>query len=416
MRLHVGTRRHNKSSSGPRPSFIISNEIKRMAAKPCLLVVDDEPDLVQSVQDLLRFEYRVLGATRASEGLKLMQTERVHVVMSDQRMPEMTGVEMLRRIKETHPDTIRLLFTAYSDMAAVIDAINQGSVYRYISKPWEVEDLKATLRQAYDYYRLQEERRVLVKEVQSKNVMLASANAELRRANDIKKAFIKVASHELRTPLTILLGLSEHAVRMTKTMPELHALAERIRQAGFRLSERVDQMVKLLLAEQFERPLQPQDVEAAALIRSATNEINHFVDTRQQQLDVSIPQDLGTLHVEPDKIRDSLVQLLVNAIKFTPDGGAIRLSAARTAEGRLRVAVTDTGMGIAPEDLPRIFDPFFTGFDVSRHSSGTFEYDKRGLGLGLSMTKAFVEMHGGKLTVVSTLAKGTTFTMDLPVG
>src|SRR6267378_1366154 len=107
-------------------------------AKHCLLVVDDEPDLVQSVQDLLRFDYRVLGATRASEGLKMMQGERVHIVMSDQRMPEMTGVELLSRVKQSYPDTIRLLFTAYSDMGAVIDAINQGNVYRYISKPWEV--------------------------------------------------------------------------------------------------------------------------------------------------------------------------------------------------------------------------------------------------------------------------------------
>src|SRR5258707_1078155 len=142
-----------------------------MPAKPCLLVIDDEPDLVQSVQDLLRFDYRVLGATRASEGLRIMQGERVHIVMSDQRMPEMTGVEMLRQVKEKHPDAIRLLFTAYSDLNAVIDAINQGSVYRYISKPWEVEDLKATLKQAYDFYRLQEERRFLTKEVQAKNII-----------------------------------------------------------------------------------------------------------------------------------------------------------------------------------------------------------------------------------------------------
>src|SRR5262249_50522619 len=130
-----------------------------MAAKPCLLVVDDEPDLVQSVQDLLHFDYRVLGATRASEGLAILEREAVQIVMSDQRMPEMTGVEMLAHVKEKHPEAVRLLFTAYADMDAVIDAINQGNVYRYISKPWEVADLKATLKQAYDYYQLQDERR-----------------------------------------------------------------------------------------------------------------------------------------------------------------------------------------------------------------------------------------------------------------
>jgi signal transduction histidine kinase len=384
-----------------------------MPAKPCLLVVDDEPDLVQSVQDLLRFDYRVLGATRASEGLAILEREPVHIVMSDQRMPEMTGVELLSQVKQKHPDTVRLLFTAYSDLNAVIDAINEGNVYRYISKPWEVTDLKATLRQAYDHYMLQEERRKLLKEVQAKNIALATTNLELHRANELKKAFIKVASHELRTPLTILLGLSEHAVRLTKPTPELNALMEKIRFSGTRLNDRVDQMVKMLLAENFERKLQPQDVDAASLIRSAASEINHFIETRQQKLDVHVPDHLGILHVEPDKIRDSLVQLLINAVKFTPDGGTITLSA-RTSDRRLRISVTDTGQGIPYDSLARVFDPFFTGFDVSRHSSGTFEYDKRGLGLGLSMAKTFVEMHGGALTVESELSKGTTFVVELP--
>ncbi len=397
-----------------------------MLAKPCLLVVDDEPDLVNSVQDLLRFDYRVLGATRASEGFALMERERVHIVMSDQRMPEMTGVQLLQKVKETYPNAVRLLFTAYSDLTAVIDAINDGNVYRYISKPWETEDLKATLKQAYEYYELHEERRKLLKDVQAKNMQLASANLELHRANEMKKAFMKVASHELRTPLTVLLGLSEHAVRMTKAIPELHALTDKVRLAGLRLNDRVEQMVKMLLAEQFERPLKPQVVDAAKLIDAAASEINHFVVARQQQLELSIPGDLGMLNVEPDKIRDSLVQLLINAIKFTPNGGTIQLSASRTrpsqpetqATGlseKIRINITDTGMGIAPENLSRIFDPFFTGFDVSRHSSGTFEYDKRGLGLGLSMAKAFVEMHAGKLTVESAVGKGTTFTIELPV-
>src|SRR5215510_12814508 len=122
-----------------------------MGLKPCLLVVDDEPDLVQSVKDLLRFDFRVLGATRASEGLKILERENVQVVMTDQRMPEMTGVEFLARLRDTQPDTVRLLFTAFSDLQAVTDAINQGNVYRYIQKPFQAEELKQILRQAVDH-------------------------------------------------------------------------------------------------------------------------------------------------------------------------------------------------------------------------------------------------------------------------
>src|SRR5438105_5809279 len=183
----------------------------KTTVKHCLLVVDDEPDLVHSVQDLLRFDYRVLGATRAADGLKIMEREQVHVVMSDQRMPEMTGVEFLRRLRETHPDTVRLLFTAYADIKAVIDAINQGSVYRYINKPFEPQELHTVMRQAVEHYDLLAERKKLLAEVQEKNRQLEAANAELRQANELKKAFIKVASHELRTPLTIVLGLADLA-------------------------------------------------------------------------------------------------------------------------------------------------------------------------------------------------------------
>src|SRR5260370_40627061 len=103
----------------------------------------------------------------------------------------------------------------------------------------------------------------------------------------------------------------------------------------------------------------------------------------------------------------------MNAIKFAPNCGPHRLTAART-DGKLRVTVADTGMGIEPENLATVFEPFFTRYDVSRHSSGTFEYNKSGLGLGLSVAKAFVEMHGGTLAVTSALGQGTTFTMELP--
>ncbi len=385
-----------------------------MVAKPCLLVVDDEPDLVQSVKDLLRFDYRVLGATRAEEGLLLMAKEDVHVVMSDQRMPEMTGVEFLKRIKDAYPDVIRLLFTAYADLNAVTDAINQGSVYRYIAKPWEPGELRAVLKQAMDQHQLQAERKQLMLEVQEKNRQLEAANQELQRANDLKQAFIKVASHELRTPLTIVMGMAELAHKQGNFRPPFDDWMGQIYCAAVRLGERMDQIAKVLLSNQFERKLEPTEVPLGDLVQGAARDVHSFVTQRHQNLVLDIPDGLGNVEVERDKIHDCIVQLLINAIKFTPDDGSIRLEARRTPAGGATVAVSDTGKGIDAASVPHVFDPFFTRFDVSRHASGTYEFDRRGLGLGLTVVKAFVEMHRGVVRVESQLGKGTTFTIVLP--
>jgi signal transduction histidine kinase len=383
-------------------------------AKHCLLVVDDEPDLVHSVQDLLRFEYRVLGATRAAEGLQIADREQVHIVMSDQRMPEMTGVEFLKRLRERHPDVVRLLFTAYADIKAVIDAINQGNVYRYITKPWEPPELMAVLRQAAEHYDLLTERKRLLGELQEKNQQLEAANQELRQANDLKKAFIKVASHELRTPLTIVLGLSDLSRRTPGVQEPLAHWLERIYAGSVRLNGRIDLMIKLLLADRFERHLDRKPVDLAGLLRSAAADVATFVEQRRQALEVDAPPDLGTVAVEEDKLRDSVFQLLINAVKFTPDGGTVRLSARRTFGGGAEIRVSDTGVGLDAASLARVFDPFFTRFDVSRHSSGVYEFERRGLGLGLTVVKAFVEMHGGRVTAESEPGKGSTFIITLP--
>jgi signal transduction histidine kinase len=382
--------------------------------KHCLLVVDDEPDLVHSVQDLLRYDYRVLGATRAAEGLRIMEQEPVHIVMSDQCMPEMTGVEFLSRLRQRYPDTVRLLFTAYADIKAVINAINQGMVYRYITKPWEPQDLLAVLRQAAEYYDLRAERKKLLREVQEKNNQLERANADLRQANDLKKAFIKVASHELRTPLTIVMGLAELAHRTPGASAPHGQWIERICAGSYRLNERVDQMIKLLLADQYEKPLARSRVDLGRLLQAAAADVQTFIDQRKQTLELRTPENLGTVFVEEDKIRDCVLQLLVNAVKFTPDGGKITLAAQRLNDGSVQIRVTDTGIGIDPPSLARIFDPFFTRFDVSRHSSGVYEFDRRGLGLGLSVVKAFTEMHGGSVKAESKIGAGTDFTIALP--
>src|SRR3954466_15776463 len=116
--------------------------------KKCLLIVDDEPNVCDSVHDLLRRDFRVLKAHSAEEGYRLMQEEEVHIVMSDQRMPQISGVELLTRVKSRYPQAIRLLFTGFADLESVIAAINQGHVYQFLKKPWQPEELEAAVRHA----------------------------------------------------------------------------------------------------------------------------------------------------------------------------------------------------------------------------------------------------------------------------
>ena len=215
-----------------------------MVARHCLLVVDDEPEVVQSLQDLLRFDYRVLGAHRAAKGLNILEREPVQIVMTDQRMPEMTGVEFLRRLRESHPDVVRLLFTGFADVSAVVDAVNQGSVFRYVTKPWEPNELQSVLRQAGERWDMVAEQRRLTDELTTNNRKLEALNSELHEANEPKLSFIKVASHELRTPLTVLLGLSELAHQHNIDDDTVRQWVDMIYQGSNRLNRTVERSGK----------------------------------------------------------------------------------------------------------------------------------------------------------------------------
>lgn len=120
--------------------------------KHTLLIVDDEPDVCDSVHDLLRREFTVLKAKSAEEGLKLMRTNEVHIIMTDQRMPKVTGVELLKSIRAGHPQAIRMLFTGYADVESVIAAINQGHIFKFLKKPWLPDEVEQIVREAAAEY------------------------------------------------------------------------------------------------------------------------------------------------------------------------------------------------------------------------------------------------------------------------
>jgi DNA-binding NtrC family response regulator len=134
--------------------------------KPPILVVDDEEEILHSLRGLLRREFDVHTAASGAEALELLKRQPVHVIMTDQRMPEITGVELLRRVQGDCPDAIRMVFTGYSDIKAVIEAVNQGGIFRYITKPWDPEELQAVLRQACEAYDQIVERKQLLAELE----------------------------------------------------------------------------------------------------------------------------------------------------------------------------------------------------------------------------------------------------------
>lgn len=153
--------------------------------KHCLLIVDDEPNVCDSVHDLLRREFRVLKAHSAEEGYRLMQEEEIHIIMSDQRMPKITGVELLAKVKARYPQAVRMLFTGYADLDSVIAAINQGHIFGFLKKPWQPEDLEAAVRQAAaEYERLSnqaDERERLMSELASLKERVGLLEEQVRR-------------------------------------------------------------------------------------------------------------------------------------------------------------------------------------------------------------------------------------------
>jgi len=380
-----------------------------------LLIVDDEVDVLESLRHQFHRTYRVLTATSGGPAVSLLNEHEVQLILSDQRMPGMSGDAFLSQARKLQPDAIRMLFTGYADIQAVINAVNEGHIFRYILKPWDTVELEGIIRQAAEQYDLLAERKRLIAELQAANAQLLQANEELARAGQLKTAFIEVASHEFNTPITLVLGLTELLKLANPSRgDDEREILRQITTSGRQLSRLVTNMLTLLRAEDFRRTLQRSPVELVGLIQGVVDQVRPFMVARQLNLQLSMDPDLGTFEIDADKISAVLVNLLTNAIKFTPDQGRIGLAAELAEQDEARIRVEDRGVGIEPQALKHLFQPFFTQFDPSRHSSGDFGFNKRGLGLGLSIAKQFVEMHGGRIAAESLEGGGTRITIHLP--
>jgi signal transduction histidine kinase len=232
---------------------------------------------------------------------------------------------------------------------------------------------------------------------------------ELEAANRHKDEFLASMSHELRTPLNAVIGFSE--VLLERMFGELNAKQEEylndILASGRHLLSLINDILDLAKIEAGRMELELDDFELAPAIDNAVVLVRERATRKGLVLETALARDLGTIRADQRKVKQVLLNLLSNAVKFTPEGGRVEVRAQRV-DGHVEVSVSDTGIGVAPEDQEAVFEEFRqVGTDYARKHEGT--------GLGLTLSRRFVELHGGHITLKSRLGEGSTFTFTLPV-
>jgi len=233
-------------------------------------------------------------------------------------------------------------------------------------------------------------------------------SAQLEVANRHKTEFLANMSHELRTPLNAIIGFSE--VLQQKMFGELNDQQTEylgdIVSSGRHLLSLINDILDLSKIEAGRTELQLTPFSLVAALANAVTLVRERATSHGIALDLSVAPPLDTIVADERKVKQVVVNLLANAVKFTPDGGRVSVQADQL-DGNVRIAVRDTGIGIAPEDQRRVFEEF----QQARHQTAQ---SREGTGLGLTLSKRFVELHGGTLTLESEPGKGSTFTVMLP--
>jgi len=236
---------------------------------------------------------------------------------------------------------------------------------------------------------------------------------QLQAANELKARFIKIASHELRTPVSYILGMAGLLTESDDTL-RLREGVVHMGERARRLNEIIQAMFKLLPGQTYREPLHYTTVSIEELLSAVRGDSAPFIERRGQELVVALPTETPDVRGDRGMLYDVIENLVMNAIKFTPDGGVVEVAVGTELGGRVSIAVKDQGPGIPQIDLPHIFEPFFSGGEVLQHSTGRAGYEKRGMGLGLAIVRHFVQLHAGTVTV-SSGESGTVFTVTIPI-
>jgi two-component system sensor histidine kinase/response regulator len=369
-----------------------------------ILVIDDERGIREGCKRALTpAGFNVEVAETGASGLRMLREGSFDLVLLDLMMPGMSGMEALGRVHEVDPDIVVIIITGYATVEAAVSTIKKGA-YDFISKPFTADDLLLVVNQGLEHRRLSlETKRLQTIEEEAKE--LSRAKTELEKLDAMKSRFMLTVAHELRAPIAAIQGyvgliLDGYAGEDEKEILE---------SAYARCTELLDMLQDLLLLahmkEKAGESKRKKTVSVAEALEEVVGLLKGEAQAKRLKLEVQI-RDRPEILADEEHLKQLWTNLISNSIRYTPSGGKVVVTL-EERNGQVVGTVADTGIGIAADDLPRIFEEFFRTHEAK-------EMEEHGTGLGLPIVKEIVESYGGTIDADSTLGEGSTFEFTLP--
>ena len=398
-----------------------------MREQPKVLVVDDEESVVVTIKAILQLDgYSVATTTSGANARQMVREVEYDLVLTDLRLEDGDGLDVLKAVRESYPETVTIMLTGYASLESAIQALRAGA-YDYLVKPSEVEELRATVARGLERRRLGQELRLRAAELAELNASLQQrideATAELneryeqlKELDRMKSQFLSIASHELKTPITAMSGFLQVALRRVRRMSQgeavvpvadgLRGITDQLevvyRQTG-KLARLVDELLDVSRIQTGRIEFRYGDVDLSEL----ASEVAARMQLSTTAHEISVRHDSqSVVTADRDHLEQVLNNLVTNAIKYSPSGGAISIEV-RPDDGGVRLSVTDEGIGIPEKELEAIFGLFYRSPDRAAR-------DAAGMGLGLYISKEIVVRHGGRIWAESAGVKGSTLNVVIP--
>lgn len=401
-----------------------------------ILVVDDVVENVELLEAYLSsFGYRVEKAYDGEEALRKVQEDPPDLILLDIMMPKLDGYEVCRRLKASQQTLFIpiVMITALKEPEERIQGILIGAD-DFLTKPFNKLELMARVRSLLRVKKLHDQveaqNRLLEQRVVERTAQLQEAIRELQELDRLKTEFLQNISHELRTPLTPIKGylgaILQEALGPLSPGQRKGLLV--VRESVERLQQLIDDLLAYVRIEAGRLKVEPKPVSLPELLRKTWERFLPLAQDKGQTFTFSIPSDLPPVLADPEELYRAVSHLLDNAIKFTPEGGRITVTARRVPSSQfpvpssgpgtwnlepgtmnfVEISVTDTGIGIPAEKLHRIFDRFY-------QVDGSITREHGGMGIGLAIVKQVLEAHGASIEVESEEGRGSTFRFRLPL-